>query len=534
MRTILATLLTVLLLLPVAAIGEIQTITQTVKQAFGGSQSADDARIAAIAKAKREALEMAGVYVEALTIVKDAKVDKDEILALTAGVLQAEVISQKNYVSGDGFGIEVVVKVNVDPSILEDRVRKMLQDKTHIEQLKQSQSQVRDLLQRLAKLEEENRQPAPKSQDTKKLKKQFQKVSRELTALEWLEKAQRGEGTGPLPAEGRIKYLNEAIRLYPDFLEAYKLRGEDYSVIEQYDQAIQDYNQVIRLAPRDSAAYYRRAWAYLELGQQKRAFQDFSKAIKVQPDNIEAYNQRAEAYLKSGKQKLAFQDLDEAVRRNPHKPAAYHNRGVAYNRVGQYKKAILDYDALARLIKPYSSEMPYWLRAEAYANLGDYPKAIENYNVLIDHDHDWKEGLALNDIASLDRERALEYRGDAYDKLGQYEKAIKDYSERIRVMTKALQMAEAQGFDSGSKRIARAYYDRGYAYDHLELYKLAIADYDEAIRLKPDYAEAHNNRGVNGILLGGNKQEGCSSLRKACELGVCIGYKWANGKGYCR
>ena len=51
-RTILATLLTVLLLLPVLALGEIQTITHTVKQSFGGSQSPDDARISAIAKAK--------------------------------------------------------------------------------------------------------------------------------------------------------------------------------------------------------------------------------------------------------------------------------------------------------------------------------------------------------------------------------------------------------------------------------------------------------------------------------------------------
>ncbi len=75
-------------LFPKPSFCEIQTITHTVKQPFGGSQSADDARISAIAKAKREALEMAGVYVEALTIVKDAKVDKDEILALAAGVLK--------------------------------------------------------------------------------------------------------------------------------------------------------------------------------------------------------------------------------------------------------------------------------------------------------------------------------------------------------------------------------------------------------------------------------------------------------------
>jgi hypothetical protein len=57
--TVLATFLSVLLLFPVSAVGEIQTITHTVKQPFAGSQSPDDARISAVAKAKREALEMA-------------------------------------------------------------------------------------------------------------------------------------------------------------------------------------------------------------------------------------------------------------------------------------------------------------------------------------------------------------------------------------------------------------------------------------------------------------------------------------------
>jgi hypothetical protein len=33
---------------------------------------------------------MAGTYIESLTVVKDSQVDKDEILALAAGVLKAE------------------------------------------------------------------------------------------------------------------------------------------------------------------------------------------------------------------------------------------------------------------------------------------------------------------------------------------------------------------------------------------------------------------------------------------------------------
>ena len=67
--------------LPSAVLGEVKTITHTVRQPFGGSQSPDDARIAVVARAKREVLEMAGTYVQTLTVVKDSRVEKDEILA---------------------------------------------------------------------------------------------------------------------------------------------------------------------------------------------------------------------------------------------------------------------------------------------------------------------------------------------------------------------------------------------------------------------------------------------------------------------
>ncbi len=133
--------LTILLLLgfmvgfpPSAVLGEVKTITRTVRQPFGGSQSPDDARIAAIARAKREALEMAGTYVQALTVVKDFGVEKDEILAITAGVVKAEIVSQKNYHTEDAFGIEVTVTAEVDTAVLEGSVRKLLDDRTKLDQ----------------------------------------------------------------------------------------------------------------------------------------------------------------------------------------------------------------------------------------------------------------------------------------------------------------------------------------------------------------------------------------------------------------
>jgi len=62
MKRLITLLLTTILMLPSFAHAEIKTITHTVQQPFGGSQSPDDARTAGIARAKREALERFGSF----------------------------------------------------------------------------------------------------------------------------------------------------------------------------------------------------------------------------------------------------------------------------------------------------------------------------------------------------------------------------------------------------------------------------------------------------------------------------------------
>jgi tetratricopeptide (TPR) repeat protein len=389
-RTILATFLILLLLLPVLAIGEIQTITHTVKQPFGGSQSADDARIAAIAKAKREALEIAGVYIEALTIVKDAKVDKDEILALTAGVLKSEVVSQKNYITGEGFGIEVVVKIIVDPSVLESRVKKLLQDRTYLDQLNQARKKEKELLEKMARLEKENerlmakKQPSAKLQDdyqnpdwvpdepvqdaTMKLKKQFQETSQELTAVDWYDKALTswsitlsGVNASSYPSEitdGGIKaieYLSTAIKLNPDYSDAYLTRGIIYSAIGQKSLAMKDFKKVVQLEkPKDSFGYARRGSAYLGLNDYQRAIQDYDYAIQLQPDDPSYYPARGFVYIELKQYQRAIKDFDDAIRLKTDDADVYLIRANVKKILGQYDLAIKDYDEVIRLKPDYA------------------------------------------------------------------------------------------------------------------------------------------------------------------------------------
>jgi len=169
---------------PLTAQAKIETFTKVVSQPFGGSQSPDDARFAAIAKAKREILEEAGTYMESLTVVRNFAVEKDEILALAAGVLKTEIVSQKNYTTGDAFGITIVAKVVVDTNILEERIKKLLQDRTLLEKYRKIQQREKELLTKIAKLQKRDRNISSlPSEQKEELKKQLIVATKELRYL---------------------------------------------------------------------------------------------------------------------------------------------------------------------------------------------------------------------------------------------------------------------------------------------------------------------------------------------------------------
>jgi hypothetical protein len=191
----------------------------TVKQLFGGSQSPDDARVGAIAKAKREVLEEAGTYLESLTIVTNGRMDSDRILAMSSAIFNVEVVSEKPFVEGNSFGIIVQTRIQVDTSTLRQRIRDLSNDKEKQQMYQQLEEQNTLLLAKLKRVEEENNylKNNPKRKDkykVERIKSRFKEVTSGLTASQWNEKALTrwfdGKYSNPRKA---LEYLNKAIEL---------------------------------------------------------------------------------------------------------------------------------------------------------------------------------------------------------------------------------------------------------------------------------------------------------------------------------
>jgi len=129
------------------------------------------------------------------------------------------------------------------------------------------------------------------------------------TSLDWFKKAEALNYSDPSKA---IEYLNHAIKLQPDYADAYNMRGISYVKLGQYQRGIEDFNEAIRLRPDDTRTYINRGISYTFLSQYPPAIADYSKAISLKPDNVDAYLSRCYVYFEQGDKNLGCRDAKNA------------------------------------------------------------------------------------------------------------------------------------------------------------------------------------------------------------------------------
>ena len=168
---------------------------------------------------------------------------------------------------------------------------------------------------------------------------------KELTAQEWFEKGFKLDDN----SDDEIHCYTEAIRLKPDFADAYNNRGVARYDKGDLDGAIKDYKEAIRLKPDDADAYINRGVARDDKGDLDGAIKDYNEAIRLKPDEVDAYNNRAIARSAKGDLDGAIKDYNEAIRLKPDDADVYRNRGVAWDNKGDYYSAIADYQKCLEL-----------------------------------------------------------------------------------------------------------------------------------------------------------------------------------------
>ncbi len=311
------------MLLSGSVMADIQTFHNRVDQPFAGSQSPDDARVAAVAKAKFETLEKAGTYLESLSVVEHNVLTKDEITSIAAGILKTDITAQKNYANDNGFGIILETDIIVDTAVLQERIGKLSDDRPTLKKYQEVQQREKELLDIIRKLEQQNRTllniSGNESRERKMaLNKDLDSFVKALPASEWNQKAidlwHKGSYTDPQKA---LQYLNESLRLDPDNPRAYNNRGVAYFSMGAYELAVRDYDKAIRLDRNYADAYNNRGITYFRLRQYEPAITDFDQVTKLKPEWVEAYLHRAECYKNLWQYDRALDNYSRATRINP-------------------------------------------------------------------------------------------------------------------------------------------------------------------------------------------------------------------------
>ena len=149
--------------------------------------------------------------------------------------------------------------------------------------------------------------------------------------------------------DGAIADFDEAIRLDPQYFDAYLNRGGAWSRKKEFDRAIDDLSEAIRCRPTAARAFESRALVWWNKHEYDKAITDFDEAIRLAPSNIEPLIDRGSVWLGKKQYDKAIADTDEAIRRNPKAARAYRTRGSAWFAKKDYDKAIGDLNEAIQL-----------------------------------------------------------------------------------------------------------------------------------------------------------------------------------------
>jgi TonB family protein len=178
-----------------------------------------------------------------------------------------------------------------------------------------------------------------------------------------------------------IAAFNEAIRLDPNFGQAYIDRCRAYSRANLYAHAVEDCDRAVTLRPTNAGAYVARAQLN-DYRSPDQALRDYAEAIRLDPNLEDAYVSRGKFYMNhknlDKNVALAIQDFSSAIKLAPNNSNPYVLRGDEFVEEKDFTSAISDFDDAIRL-----APGAYWfynIRGDAYRAQGKYQQAVQDYD----------------------------------------------------------------------------------------------------------------------------------------------------------
>ena len=157
------------------------------------------------------------------------------------------------------------------------------------------------------------------------------------TTLEQAAKLPEGSAEQKALLNEAVGHLNEAIKIHPNYKNAYLLLGNAHQYLYQFEKSFQYYNQALRLdsgyaeAENNLTLAYRNAGRHFgeKLGNPQKSIQYLESARQRDPNDFETLRLLGVAYGMSNNGVKAVEYLEKALKIQPENPSIMFNLGIA-------------------------------------------------------------------------------------------------------------------------------------------------------------------------------------------------------------
>ncbi len=347
-----------------SALAETKTFIKEYTYQASDFDSKMSSRTIALEQVKRLLLEEVGTYLISETDVKDFQLTKDRITTLTAGIVQAEILTEK----WDGRTYYLKAKMSIAPQDVTRFLEGLRENSKENRELEEMKRKVDEALNKIKQLQDER--VAGKRLESKQ--NEYSRAVAELKAKEWIDK-----GVAFMNAENYemgLGAFNTAVEIDPMSSWAHINKGWALNTLGNYNQALKEFDRASDIDPKNPWIYVNRGASYNFLENYRQGLLDEEKAISLDSSVAWPYIYRGWSYSGLGNYNQALADLNKAAQMDPKNPYVYQMRAWAHNGFGDKRKTLDDFDKSLSL-SPNNS-WTHWNIAVYYALIGEKEKSL--------------------------------------------------------------------------------------------------------------------------------------------------------------
>jgi predicted O-linked N-acetylglucosamine transferase (SPINDLY family) len=137
-----------------------------------------------------------------------------------------------------------------------------------------------------------------------------------------------------------VPYLQQALRLRPQFPEACNNLGNALLILGQVDEALANYRHAVQLKPDYPDPWNNAGVVLLDQGKLTEAATHIQQALRLRPEYAEAHNNLANVLKEQGLLDEAETHYREALRLRPSYAEAVYNLALALEQQGRVEEAV--------------------------------------------------------------------------------------------------------------------------------------------------------------------------------------------------